>query len=153
MRMRSLLAVPAVGPEFFEKAAKGPADALILDLEDAVFAEHKLGGPRRRSRSTRQDRLEAEARPRSHERVGYQWGFRDLVEVGAACPRLDGFMAPKVNSVEELRYLESTLDHLDAERPNDRPLDLHIEIETALGMARVEKILEARVVSARSPPA
>ncbi len=33
---RSFLYVPTVRPELFSKAADGPADALILDLEDAV---------------------------------------------------------------------------------------------------------------------
>lgn len=70
-------------------------------------------------------------------------GFRDLIEPGAACPRLDGFMAPTVNSIEELRDLERTLDHSDAARPPGRPLELHILIETALGMSRVEQILDA----------
>lgn len=143
MRMRSLLSVPAVRTDFFEKAAKGPADALMLDLEDAVFAEHKLG-----ARATARDALQKI--DWKHKRVlvrmnalDTEWGFRDLVELGAACPRLDGFMAPKINSAEELRYIERTLDHLDAERPADRSLELHILIETALGVSRVEQILEA----------
>lgn len=36
MMARSFLYVPAVRPELFAKAVAGPADALILDLEDAV---------------------------------------------------------------------------------------------------------------------
>ena len=36
MLPRSLLYVPTVRPELFAKAESGPADALILDLEDAV---------------------------------------------------------------------------------------------------------------------
>jgi malyl-CoA/(S)-citramalyl-CoA lyase len=139
MRMRSLLSVPAVRTDFFEKAARGPADALMLDLEDAVFAEHKLG-----ARATAREALDKVDWKQKRVLVRMnaldtEWGFRDLIELGAACPRLDGFMAPKVNSVEELRYLERTLDHLDTERPSDRPLELHI----ALGLTRVEQILEA----------
>ncbi len=34
---RSLLAVPATSPRFLEKAAQGPADAIFIDLEDAVI--------------------------------------------------------------------------------------------------------------------
>lgn len=143
MLMRSLLAVPAIRGEFFEKAARGPADSIFLDLEDAVFADQKL-------EARAAARLALEKIDWGRKRVLVRmngldtpWGFRDLVELGAACPRLDGVLAPKVNSVEELRYLERTMDHLDAERPKDRPLELHILIETALGMARVEQILEA----------
>lgn len=141
--MRSLLAVPAVRPEFFTKAANGPADALFLDLEDAVFADQKLSA--RAAAREALDKINWKNK-RVLVRINgldTEWGFRDLVDVGASCPRLDGILAPKVNSVEDLRYLERTLDHLDAERPKDRPLELHILIETALGMARVESILEA----------
>ncbi len=38
---RSFLYVPAVKPDLFDKAANGPADAIILDLEDAVPLQHK----------------------------------------------------------------------------------------------------------------
>lgn len=38
---RSFLYVPAVKPALFDKAASGPADAIILDLEDAVPLQHK----------------------------------------------------------------------------------------------------------------
>lgn len=41
MPPRSLLYVPTVRPELFAKAAAGPADALILDLEDAVPLNRK----------------------------------------------------------------------------------------------------------------
>lgn len=38
---RSFLYVPATKRELFPKAARGPADALVLDLEDAVPLTHK----------------------------------------------------------------------------------------------------------------
>lgn len=38
---RSLLYVPAVRPELFDKAVAGASDAVILDLEDAVPADRK----------------------------------------------------------------------------------------------------------------
>ena len=39
---RSLLAVPATSPRFLEKAAQGPADAVFIDLEDAVSPSLKV---------------------------------------------------------------------------------------------------------------
>ncbi|MBY4214285.1 CoA ester lyase [Rhodococcus fascians] len=38
---RSFLYVPAVKPELFDKAVRGAADAVIIDLEDAVPLPHK----------------------------------------------------------------------------------------------------------------
>lgn len=43
---RSLLYVPAVKPSLFDKAAAGPADAVIIDLEDAVPLQHKASARR-----------------------------------------------------------------------------------------------------------
>ena len=36
MLPRSFLYVPATRPDLFAKAVAGPADAIVLDLEDAV---------------------------------------------------------------------------------------------------------------------
>jgi citrate lyase subunit beta / citryl-CoA lyase len=41
MKLRSLLFVPGDRPDQMRKAASAGADALILDLEDAVAAAHK----------------------------------------------------------------------------------------------------------------
>ncbi len=141
-QMRSLLSVPANRPAFFEKAAKSNVDALFLDLEDSVFADQKIV-----ARQTAREAIDVMdwRGKRLLVRVNAmdtEWGFRDLVELGGSCPRLDGFMVPKICSFDELRFVEQTLDALDRERPKDRPLELHILIETAIGVARVEKIIE-----------
>ena len=39
---RSELAVPATSERFFEKAARGDADVIFIDLEDAVALSHKV---------------------------------------------------------------------------------------------------------------
>ena len=44
---RCLLSVPATTERFFPKAAAGNADTIMLDLEDAVAAEHKEEARRR----------------------------------------------------------------------------------------------------------
>lgn len=148
-RMRCLLAVPAVRQEFFQKAADSDADALFLDLEDSVSPERKV--------AARANALEAlQNLDWNRKRVlvrtnslDTEWAFRDIEQLGANCPRLDGFLVPKVGAVEDIHYAEALLDALDRERPPDRPLELHILIETAIGLARVEAILEAakRLVS------
>lgn len=141
-RMRSLLSVPANRPAFFGKGATSDVDALFLDLEDSVFANQKIAA-RQTARDAigtmdwRGKRLLARVNAMDTE-----WGFRDLVELGGGCLQLDGFMVPKICSLDELRFVEQTLDALDRERPKDRSLELHILIETAIGVARVEQIVE-----------
>jgi citrate lyase subunit beta/citryl-CoA lyase len=54
---RSFLYVPAGKPDLFAKATAGPADAIVLDLEDAVPLQHKPAARRelRRWFDTRRD--------------------------------------------------------------------------------------------------
>lgn len=147
--IRSMLAVPAVRPEFFAKAAAGSADSLFIDLEDSVFFDRKV-----KARDIAAEALEATdwgdklVLVRCNA-VDTEWAFRDIEKLGSACPRLDGFLVPKIGSVDEMRFVENMFQHLDRERPVDRPLELHILIETAEGVAHVEDILERseRIVS------
>ncbi|MGE0487496.1 MAG: CoA ester lyase [Gammaproteobacteria bacterium] len=147
--MRSLLAVPAVRPEFFVKAAASATDALFLDLEDSVPPPQKLAA--RANAAAALDEVDWGGKRvlvRTNA-LDSEWAFRDIEQLGARCRRLDGFLVPKVGAVDEIRHVEALLTALDRERPPERPLELHILIETALGMARVEAILEAstRLVS------
>lgn len=147
--MRCLLAVPAVRQEFFAKAVASAADALFLDLEDSVPPAQKLVARDNAARAL--DALawgDKRVLVRTNA-LDSEWAFRDIEQLGARCHRLDGFLVPKIGSVDELRHAEALLVALDRERPPDRPLELHILIETALGMARVEAIVEAssRLVS------
>lgn len=139
---RSLLSVPANQPKFFAKAAGGIADALMLDLEDSVFPEQKLS-----ARETLHTALEtvdwgSKCVLVRVNALDTEWGFRDILTLGSECPRLDGFMLPKLETAEELAFVERLLDNLDGERPAGRKLQLHALIETAKGVTQVERILE-----------
>jgi malyl-CoA/(S)-citramalyl-CoA lyase len=148
--MRSLLAVPAVRQEFFQKAADSATDALFLDLEDSVSPDLKITARANAARALAEVNWQAKRVLVRTNALDSEWAFRDIEQLGAHCHRLDGFLIPKVGSVDDIRFAEALLDALDRERPRERPLELHILIETALGMARVEAILEAstRLVSA-----
>jgi malyl-CoA/(S)-citramalyl-CoA lyase len=141
-RMRSLLSVPANRPAFFEKGAKSSVDALFLDLEDSVFADQKIAARQTAGHAIGALDWHGKRLLVRVNAMDTEWGFRDLVELGGDCPQLDGFMVPKICSLDELRFVEQTLDALDRERPRERPLELHILIETAIGLARVEQIVE-----------
>ncbi len=140
--VRSFLSVPANQPKFFAKAAAGNADALILDLEDSVFPEQKL-----HARQTVIDALRgvdwgSKCVLVRVNALDTEWGFRDLVTIGAECPRLDGFMLPKLESPSDLVFVERVLDTLDLERAGGSKLQFHALIETARGIAQIERILE-----------
>jgi malyl-CoA/(S)-citramalyl-CoA lyase len=139
---RSELAVPATSTQFFEKAARGPADSIFLDLEDAV-------APLRREEA----RANAVAalddidwgRKIISVRVnglGTEWGLSDILAV-AKCPRLDMVLIPKVETAEDVRFVHRILEALERETPRDKPLGIEILIETTKGLANVEAIAAA----------
>ena len=88
---RSWLYVPAHRPELLDKALSGPADAVVLDLEDAVPAEAK--------ESARDAAVRAATLPRTKplwvrvNAVGTPWSTDDLAALTGT--DLDGVRVPK----------------------------------------------------------
>ena len=132
---RSLLAVPATNPRFLEKAAQSAADAVFIDLEDAVTPE-----------------LKVEARARAIEAIGAidwgkrslgvrvndlttPWGLRDLIELAESTKRLDFVILPKCETPGDVAAAEAALRRSD--------IRLAALIETAKGVANVEAIASA----------
>lgn len=141
--LRSFLFAPGNHPRRVEKALALGADAVILDLEDAVAVAEKA--------ATRKTIVEALSRPRRCKgyvrvnAIGTPWCLRDLMEVVG--PGLDGIVLPKVESAADLRTIDWLITNLERERglPVGR-IDLMPIIETAVGFARLDKILAARTL-------
>lgn len=131
---RSMLYMPGSNARALEKARTLPADALILDLEDAVAPEAKrearalvaaaikAGGYGRREIIVRVNPLST------------PWGFPDIV--AAATSGAHGVLLPKVEGPGVVRQVSSILDVHDA------PADLAIwcMVETPLGVLHAERI-------------
>ncbi|OLF07240.1 CoA ester lyase [Actinophytocola xinjiangensis] len=104
---RSVLYMPGANERALEKARSLPADALILDLEDAVAPDAK---PAARERvcaaATSGGYGDREVTIRVNGR-GTPWHEDDLAAVAAAGP--DAVVVPKVNSVEEVHAIERAL--------------------------------------------
>jgi malyl-CoA/(S)-citramalyl-CoA lyase len=140
---RSLLAVPASSPRFMEKAAQGPADAIFLDLEDAVIPALKP--------KARQDAISALnqldwGRRGVAVRVngfGTAWGCRDILEIAEACPRLDYILLPKCESAADIHAVEVMIRAAEAAAPRERQIGIMGLIETPRGVANVETIAQA----------
>ena len=104
---RSVLYMPGANERALEKAKGLPADALILDLEDAVAPDAKTdarervcaavtgGGYSNREVTIRVNGLDTE------------WHADDLAAVAAAGPA--GVVVPKINSVDDVRAVEAGL--------------------------------------------
>jgi malyl-CoA/(S)-citramalyl-CoA lyase len=140
---RSLLAVPATSPRFMEKAAQGPADAIFLDLEDAVVASLK---PKARGEAIAAlNGLDWGPRAVAVRVNGFdtQWGCRDIIEVVEASPRLDFILLPKCESAADVHAVEVMIRSAERAAPRQREVGIMGLIETARGVANVESIAQA----------
>jgi malyl-CoA/(S)-citramalyl-CoA lyase len=141
--MRSLLAVPATNPRFLEKGAQSAADAVFIDLEDAVVPE-----------------LKHEGRGKAVEAIGaLDWGARrlfvrvndmttpwaeaDLAELSRRAGRLDGVILPKCETRDDVRAADEILRTGEVASNRRAPLQLFALVETAKGVANCEAIAAA----------
>jgi malyl-CoA/(S)-citramalyl-CoA lyase len=140
---RSLLAVPATSPRFLEKAAQGLADAIFIDLEDAVIASLK---PKARGDAiaaiNQLDWGERSVAVRVNG-FGTPWGCRDILDVVEACPRLDRILLPKCESAADVHAVEVMIRCAEKAAPRERKVGIMGLIETAKGVANVEAIAQA----------
>ena len=139
--IRSFLFTPANVPRRVEKALTLAADAVILDLEDSVAPADKA--------PSRQQVLAALRKPRKcllYVRVNAPatpYCYGDLVETLAA--GLDGVVVPKIESAADLHAIDWLMANLERERGiAEGSLDLMPQIETAAGVQRVDRVLQAR---------
>lgn len=109
--MRSMLFVPGDRPERFAKAAASGADAVILDLEDAVMPERRPFA-----------RAEIARWLASNERSVPAWVRINPVETADALPDLaaviegrpDGIVLPKARDGADVRRVDHWLEALEA---------------------------------------
>jgi malyl-CoA/(S)-citramalyl-CoA lyase len=141
---RSELAVPGTNVRAMEKAPTLGADLVFLDLEDAVAPDDK-----ERARGNVIEALSAHDWSRCAVSVRINgldthYCYRDVVEVvERAGAVLDTILIPKVGSPSDVEFVATMLDQIEASAGLAR-INLHILIETAMGMANVEAIARAR---------
>jgi citrate lyase subunit beta / citryl-CoA lyase len=132
---RSVLYMPGSNPRALEKGRALPADALILDLEDAVAPDAKAAGREEVARALAQKaaygRRELVARVNG---LDTPWGHDDLAALAAA--GADAILLPKVESADAVRRACAVLD--GAGGPPDLPV--WCMIETPRGVLRAEEI-------------
>jgi citrate lyase subunit beta/citryl-CoA lyase len=128
---RSVLYMPGSNARALEKARSLPADALILDLEDAVAPDAK--------ETARAQVCEAVKTFGKREVVvrinalSTPWGEADLRATAAAGP--DAILIPKVSSAQDLQDVERLL--------NDAPPALWAMVETPLAILNIANLAGA----------
>ncbi|MEV5032985.1 CoA ester lyase [Sphingobium sp. LMC3-1-1.1] len=136
---RSELAVPATSPHFFQKAAQGPADSIFLDLEDAVAPNRREEGRANAVKALNDVDWGTKIVSVRVNGLDTPWAIADIMAV-ARCPRLDMILLPKVQTSEDVRFVDRLLGCLELETPRERRVGIEILIETTRGLAEVEAI-------------
>ncbi len=137
---RSLLSVPATAPRFFEKAAKGAADAVFIDLEDSVPPAEKAGARSQAISALKDIDWGGKAVGIRINALDTEWGLRDILDITLQCGRLNFVLIPKVESDFDLLHVDALLSSLEREAHRANRIAIHALIETPLGLTRVETI-------------
>lgn len=138
---RSFLFAPGNVARRVEKAFTLEADAVILDLEDSVALSDKVA-----TRKLVAAALQRKGAARAYVRVNAPstpFCYGDLVET--VQPGIDGVVLPKVESAADLHAIDWLIAALERERGiPEGSLDLMPLVETAAGLQRIDRILQAR---------
>jgi len=146
---RTFLFAPGNHPRRVEKALGLEADAVILDLEDAVAVSDKAAARKSVAEALRRPR-----RGRGYVRVNAPstpFCYRDLVET--LHDKVDGVFLPKVESAADLHAVDWLMAALERDQGiAEGSIDLVPMVETAAGVARVDRIVQARNLRPYSGP-
>jgi malyl-CoA/(S)-citramalyl-CoA lyase len=142
-RLRSLLAVPATSPRFLEKAAQSPADAIFIDLEDAVIPGLKLKARADAIGALNQLDWGRHVVAVRVNGLATSWGCRDILDVVEACPRLDYVLLPKCESAGDVHAVEVMIQSAGQATARECKVGIMGLIETPLGLVNVEAIAQA----------
>ncbi|MDD9941745.1 MAG: CoA ester lyase [Myxococcales bacterium] len=134
---RSVLYMPGSNARALEKAKTIPADALILDLEDAV-------GPDKKDLAREQVCAAARSGEYGHREIAIRingldtaWGREDLAAACAASP--DAILVPKIDGASMIRQIGAAMEAAGA--PDKTKM--WAMLETPRGVLRSEEIAGA----------
>jgi citrate lyase subunit beta/citryl-CoA lyase len=142
---RSCLAVPGSSDRFLTRAPGTDADMCFLDLEDAVAPSEKEPARAKVVTAVRELDWGEKVLCVRVNAWDTRWTYRDVIDVvGAAGPRLDEVMLPKVSTPAEVVALDLLLTQVEADAGLSRGhIGLEVQIETTLGLINVEAICTA----------
>lgn len=141
---RSKLFLPGSQVKFFEKAARGPADVVCLDLEDAVAPADKVQARANIVKALNEvdfgDKIVTVRVNGLDTHLAYR-DIIDLVELGGE--RLDAIMIPKVGVAADLYAVDMLITQASKAVGRKKRIKLEVILETALGMTNIDAICGA----------
>ncbi len=140
---RSELAVPGSNRRMLEKAPDSGADLVFLDLEDAVAPDDKVQARANIIEALNTYDWSKCAVSIRMNGLDTHYAYRDLVDIVEACgDKLDTILIPKVGSAADVLFVATMLSQIEAYK-GYKQINIHVLIETAMGMANVEEIARA----------
>jgi malyl-CoA/(S)-citramalyl-CoA lyase len=141
---RSELAVPGSQPQFFEKAAKGAADIIFLDLEDAVAPDEKEKARKNIIAGLNDVDWRGKTLSLRINVLDTHYMYRDVVDVvEQAGSKLHLIMIPKVGTAADVYALDMLVTQIETAKGLKRRIGFELIIETALGMQNVHAVAGA----------
>lgn len=149
-RSRTVLAVPGANPKMIAKGLASQADAVFLDLEDAVAPAEKQSAREIVAGALLNEAWGDRSRTVRINALSSAYCYDDLVWLLAhAGDRLDTILLPKIDGPAQVRSISQLLSLYERSVGRAVPIALEVQIETAAGLVHCEEIAacDDRVVS------
>jgi citrate lyase subunit beta/citryl-CoA lyase len=142
---RSCLAVPGSSTKMMGKAQGLPADQVFLDLEDSVAPLAKESARANIVAALSEGDWSGKTRVVRVNDLTTKWTYRDVISVvEGAGPNLDAIMLPKVQSAEQIVWLDLLLQQIEKTMGLEvGRIGIEAQIENAAGLIAVDDIAAA----------
>ena len=141
---RSCLAVPGSSPKMLGKAQGLPADQVFLDLEDSVAPLAKEEARANVVAALNDGDWGGKTRVVRVNDLTTKWTYRDVITVvEGAGQNLDCVMLPKVQTAEQVVWLDLLLTQIEEVMGFEKRIGIEAQIENAKGLVNVDAIAAA----------
>ena len=141
---RSMLYVPASRWNMIEKAAASEADAICIDLEDAVADAEKPAARANVVRAFRELNFGRKIRAFRVNGLDTPFAYRDIVDVvEEAGDKIDVILLPKANLPQDVKFVCMLLTQIEHAKGFTRQIGLEAQIESAKGFLWAREIADA----------
>lgn len=138
---RSVLLVPASNWERIKKTATSNADAVCIDLEDAVTLEDKESSRAHVIRAFNELDFGKKLKGYRMNGLDTYFAYRDLIDIiEAAGHNIDFIVVPKVNRPEDIYVVDTLLSQIEAYKKIHHRIGIEALIETAAGCLNIQDI-------------
>lgn len=138
---RSILLVPASNWNMIAKAAASQADAVCIDLEDAVAVSEKESSRAHVIRAFTDLDFGNKLKMYRMNGLDTYFAYRDIVEIcEAAGDKVDLIVVPKVNRPEDIHFVDMLLTQIEAYKRYRHAIGIEALIETAAGCINIREI-------------